>query len=95
MRNSRQHYKLSLVVSGVLKTIQHGNSIVLSICTKEEKGAVMRFLLAEGVKPSEIVRERQWSCHVERSPTLQRIRGNMSDKLYKSVADYRSFSAGY
>ncbi|GFY17829.1 hypothetical protein TNCV_1075641 [Trichonephila clavipes] len=37
---------------------------------------------------------RQWSCYVERSPTLQRLRGKTSDTLFRSVADYPSFSTG-
>ncbi|GFV37244.1 hypothetical protein TNCV_92171 [Trichonephila clavipes] len=39
--------------------------------------------------------DRQWSCHVKRSPTHNRLRGKTSDTLYRNVADYFSFSAGY
>ncbi|GFV75094.1 hypothetical protein TNCV_3189471 [Trichonephila clavipes] len=40
-----------------------------------------------------VVEDRQWRCHVERSPTPQRQREKKT--LYRSVADYPTSRAGY
>ncbi|GFX74546.1 hypothetical protein TNCV_3214331 [Trichonephila clavipes] len=39
--------------------------------------------------------DRQWIGHIERSCTSQRLRLQTSDTLYRSVADYHSFSVEY
>ncbi|GFX42186.1 hypothetical protein TNCV_3003271 [Trichonephila clavipes] len=38
--------------------------------------------------------DRQWSCHVERSATIQRLREKTSETLHRSVVDYPIFTAG-
>ncbi|GFX08280.1 hypothetical protein TNCV_3267701 [Trichonephila clavipes] len=38
---------------------------------------------------------RQWSCHVERYSTLQRLREKTSGTLYRSVVRYPSSIAEY
>ncbi|GFW32386.1 hypothetical protein TNCV_675451 [Trichonephila clavipes] len=50
---------------------------------------------SSSMSTTEVLRHRQWSCHVERFPTLQRLREKMSDTLYRYVVDCPSFSARY
>ncbi|GFV75750.1 hypothetical protein TNCV_1756781 [Trichonephila clavipes] len=43
--------------------------------------------------PALLGADRQWDSNVERTATLQRLRKNTSDTLYRSVANCPSFSA--
>ncbi|GFV35018.1 hypothetical protein TNCV_3026081 [Trichonephila clavipes] len=58
----------------------------LTICTKEERGTVIRFLSAEGVKPAEIIR-RVTAVYREARPTNGQSASNREELFYVTTED--------
>ncbi|GFV51874.1 hypothetical protein TNCV_1322271 [Trichonephila clavipes] len=97
----RHHIKMFFPVSSALSIRRSCFTINIShhtaLACDEQFPKVPHFLQRQNKSlPSYLLdADRQFSCHVERSPTLQRLRGKKSSTLYRIVANDPSFSAGY
>ncbi|GFT75300.1 hypothetical protein TNCV_967611 [Trichonephila clavipes] len=89
----------NLSISTTEKSIQIVRGVVMKGIVMERKTSIQHTdTTSSANKKRNIVllgADRQWSCHLECFATLQLLRRETSDTLYRSVADCPSFSAEY